>query len=203
MRLDQRNAVAALACAAWLATVAPAVGQEPTIELPQNANAVVLEYNTIHHMLAQQDPEPLLRVFADGRVRVHHPVYMAKAGDYETRLSDGELRGILESFAAGGILDFNTSVVKSEREQAEAADRAAGILLHVSDVSETVIGVRLGSYQAPGALAPTENFETSVRWPNLYTDAQRFGAVAGIQSLARAEQSLRSIVNRTDLVKVR
>jgi len=195
--------VGALICAAWFAAVSPAAAQRPTIELPANADTVVLEYTTVHHMLAEQDPEPLLRIFADGRVRVHYPVYMAKAGDYEARISAAELRGLLLYLAADGVLEFDPSATREQRAIAAAAERSAGRLHHVSDVTETLIEIRLGSYRAADAQDVVTGFRKSVRWPNVYTDAQRFGAIAGVQTLARAEERLRAFLNRPDLARVR
>ena len=203
MKLDQKLAVAALSCAALTVTALPAGAQVPRVELPSNSGVVVLEYTVIHQMLAEVDPEPLMRIHADGRVRVHFPVYMAKAGDYELRLSPSELRGLFLELSADGILDFDEAGTTAERNSAEAAERAAGRLHHVSDVTETLIDMRLASYRPAGAAAAIPGFEKSVRWPNVHTDAQRFRGVAGVQSLARAEERLRSILDRSDLIRVR
>lgn len=203
MRLHHRTITVALACAVLAIAVIPAAAQSPVVEFPSFAGAVVLEYNVIHHMLAQPDPEPLMRIFADGRVRVHYPVYMAKAGDYEVRLSTAELHGLFDELATSGIMDFDAEAVSAEKERVEAVERAGGVLHHVSDVSETVIDIRVKSYRPAGSAAAIADFEKSIRWPNIHTDAQRFKGIAEVQALARAVERLRAIINRSDLSRVR
>ena len=190
--------------AASLALVAPPVAaQAPAVELPQSAAAVVVEYTVFHQMLADNDPTPLLRVYADGRVRVHYPVYMSRAGDYETLLAPDELQGLLADLVADGVLDFDAEATLADRAAAAAAARAAGRLYHVSDVSVTRIDVRVGSYRAPGTSQAIPDFEKNVAWPNVYTDARRFAGVSGVQGLARAEERLRAIMQRDDLTRIR
>lgn len=198
----QRIISQVLACFALAISSGLALAQDRAFELPRSEKTVVLEYHLDHHLIADRDPQPLLRIFADGRVRVHHPVYTPRAGDYEMRLSKAELFGLLERVAQIGILDFNAAAVKAERQQVVAADRAVGWVYHISDVSETQIDVRLRSYKAPGSKAPVSNFKASIRWPNVEPDAERFTGVAGIQALAQAEQLFRTVINRPDLVKV-
>lgn len=203
MNLKSRFGVAALAGALALAAALPAMAQPPSIELPSSGSVAVIEYNVIHEMLAESDPEPLVKVFANGWVRVHLPSYMANAGDYRVRLTTQELRQLLADLAADGVMDFDRASASADRQAAAAAARGAGILHHVSDVSETLIDIKLGSYRSAGAVLTQNDFTKSIRWPNVYTDARQFQSVAQLQGLARAEERLRAILNRPDLTPIR
>ena len=71
------------------------------------ADEPVIEYNLVHGMLAQPDPVPLLRVYGDGRVHVHFPAYMKRAGDYELLLNQVELDELLRQLDDNGIMSFD------------------------------------------------------------------------------------------------
>ena len=86
----------------------------PAVSRGQSSADLVLEYGHIHHMLAEQDSLPLLRIYADGLVKVHYPAYMSRAGDYELLLSRAELMTLLNQIGnelsaidfEGGWVDF-------------------------------------------------------------------------------------------------
>ncbi|MCP3956525.1 MAG: hypothetical protein GY719_01595 [bacterium] len=189
--------VAALA-AGGLAAQQPA----PNLEYSPDPGTVVVQYTHIHHMLAQRDPQPLMRIYGDGRVRVHYPVYSPDAGDYELRLTPRELRELLHGLAGDGIMDFDQSAARQQRQQAVAAERAAGRLHYVSDATETVIGVRLEAYGPAGA-DEAPGLEKAVRWLNVYTDSQQYPDLAPVRAIAAAETRLRTLLERSDLTRVR
>jgi hypothetical protein len=206
MKLLARTKCLAVVCGVvgWLGGALPVLAQmpAPVLEFASDPNTVIVEYTHIHHMLAEPDPTPLLRIYGDGRVRVHYPVYMAKAGDYELWLSAGELRGIVLGLAADGIMDFDPVAAKDEWRGAKEAERGRGEAYHVSDVTETAIEVRLQFYRPAGATALIPNLQKRVRWPNVHTDARRYPDLAPVRAVAAAEARLQALLKRRDLVRI-
>ena len=76
------------------------------------ATEPVIHYQQNIHMLANIDDRPSLTVYGDGRVLVHFPVYMKRAGDYEMQLDETELVSLLQSLSANGVIDFDEKKVK-------------------------------------------------------------------------------------------
>ncbi len=177
------------------ALLAPAVGgQAPS-------GTLVLEYHRVYHLLEDRDPLPLLRIYADGRVLVHHPIYMARAGDYELQLTQAELTNLFDVLEGQGLRSFDPIQTSQDRDAAVAADAARGTLSTVTDRSETVIRIR-GQVQGGALQASAADAFQEIRWDNVVTDAARFPGVAGVQSLNLAEQQLQQIVNRGDLQRL-
>lgn len=189
------------ALAAWTAAMLTVFVQP--LGAQASASTVVLEYTHIHHMLAEHDPVPLIRVYADGRVLIHHPAYMAAAGDYELRLTARELADLFSSFESEGLMDVDVDAGWQEREVArESLAASSGELTYRSDTMETWIRVR-GAVDPSGVLAANsaETFK-EVRWPNVFTDAQRYPGIEAVQVIASAEEKLAALLERDDLVKL-
>lgn len=121
---------------------APEVVQEPLLELRYEGG-----------IIKNPDPTPFVRVYPGGRVRIHYPAYMKKAGDYELQLDDAELQELLSSFADRDVL-----TTESGQLEALAADvRADQELADVLDDHgvKTVVEIRADSFTAAGEQAPT------------------------------------------------
>jgi hypothetical protein len=177
-------------------------GPYPRLQYSQTAVEPVIEYNLVHHMLAEPDPQPLLRIYGDGRVHVHYPVYMKRAGDYELQLSQPELRALIRALAGDGIIDFDRATAREKRRQLQAQQRAAtGTLFEISDSSETVIEIRLDEYQQAPGTAAVRNLEKRFAWSDLPQDARRFPGWAEIVKANNAAQRLESLLNREDVVQ--
>lgn len=171
----------------------------PGFKLPADPNTPVIEYGLHHHMLAEQDPAPLLRIYADGRVHVHRPLYMKQAGDYEFKLSPLELTGLIRSLALDGVIDFDRTRVEDRKQASEAQRRAAGQYFEISDTTETVITLRLAEYRQPGTAVPVQGLARQVRWPNLDNDSRRYPDLPEIQGLATASARLHALLDDTRL----
>ncbi len=205
MKSERRIFLLALRCAALAmagAGLLLAQPNGPTIEFSEDPESIILEYSHLHEMLAEPDPEPLMRIYADGRVRIHYPVYMAKAGDYELKLTAAELEDLFVGLAGDGLIDLDLRSARAERFLAEEEVRGAGELHHVSDVTETVIDLRLESYRATGAELAESGIEKSVRWSNVSTDALQFEGLESVQALAKAEERLQKLTERSDMKKL-
>lgn len=192
-------------CAATIAASAneqPAEKSHPAFKYSETATEPVIEYNLVHHMLAEQDPEPLLRIYGNGRVHVHYPVYMKKAGDYELQLSKPELDELIRSLADDGIIDFDHGAASAHRKQLETQQRAAtGALYYVSDTTETVIDIRLDEYQRGAAGKRTLNLKKRFAWKNLEHDARQFPHMTEVQQAEAGSQKLHGLLNHPDLRK--
>ena len=155
-------------------------------------------------MLAEPDPEPLLRIYGNGRVHVHYPAYMTRAGNYELQLSQPELRTLLRALATDGIIDFDPAATRYQRQQFDAQQRAAtGTLFYISDSSDTVIGIRLNEYQKGPGTARVLNLKKRFIWPDLKQDARRFPRLREITNANKATQRLDTLLQSADLVKIR
>jgi len=182
----------------------PTATTHPAFEYSETAAEPVIEYNLVHHMLAEPDPEPLLRIYGNGRVHVHYPAYMTRAGNYELQLSQPELRTLLRALATDGIIDFNQAATRHRRQQLAAQQRtASGSLFYVSDSSDTVIDIRLNEYQKGPGSARVVNLKKHFSWPDLKQDARRFPQLREITNVNNAAQRLETLLHRNDLVKIR
>jgi hypothetical protein len=178
-------------------------GLQPVFLFPATPGEPVIEYNVVHHMLAEQDPVPLLRVYGNGRVHVHFPAYMKRAGDYEMYLNRVQLNDLLRQLADDGIMDFDYAAAKQEKQQLEAARRAAsGELFHVSDASDTHINIKLAQYQRSAASPRISGFSRQFRWRNLNTDAHRYPQSASIARAANAAAILHALCAHPALQKL-
>jgi len=182
----------------------PAEKDHPVFKYSETATEPVIEYNLVHDMLAEPDPEPLLRVYGNGRVHVHYPAYMKKAGDYELQLSKPELNALIRDLANDGIIDFDKNTIREQRKQLEEQQRdQTGVLHYVSDSSHTVIDVRLDEYQKNPNSEKIKDLQTQFFWPDLKQDAQRFPKSQSIRDANSAAQRLNTLTQHHNLVKVR
>ena len=180
-----------------------APGLQPVFHFSATSSEPVIEYNVVHHMLAQQDPVPLLRVYGDGRVHVHFPAYMKRAGDYEMYMNRVQLNDLLRQLADDGIMDFDPAAAKQEKKQLEAARRAAsGALFHASDASDSHINIKLGQYQRSAASPRISGFSRQFRWRNLEFDAKNIPESVVIKKAANAEAILRMLCAHPALQKL-
>lgn len=193
-----------------LCTAAPAHAEtnqapelQPVFLFSATPGEPVIEYYVVHHMLAQQDPVPLLRVYGNGRVHVHFPVYMKRAGDYEMYVNRVQLNDLLRQLADDGIMDFDYAAAKQEKQQLEAARRAtSGEVFHVSDASDTHININLAQYQRSAASPRISGFSRQFRWRNLNTDARRYPQSARIARAANAAAILQTLCAHPALQKL-
>ncbi|MGB5259490.1 MAG: hypothetical protein WBO34_03085, partial [Gammaproteobacteria bacterium] len=74
-----------------------------------------------------------------------------------------------------GILDFDPITASQEKQQLEAARRAAsGTRFHSSDTSDTHINIKLAQYQRSAASTRINGFSKQFRWRNKSFNWTRF-----------------------------
>jgi hypothetical protein len=165
-----------------------------------DAEVVILSYSVTPEMLANPDLIPRIQVFGDGRVWVHYPHYMTKAGDYETWLNTGEMRQLL--LAMSGVFDFDPKAVKKSRKLVkEAREQQEGIVHYRSEDTLEEMDVSVDSFQTtPGASKRSINQKLS--WKNITSDAKDYPELAELQKLKGARNGIRALLKRDDLVRL-
>lgn len=155
----------------------------------------VIHYQQNIHMLSSVNDRPSLKIYGDGRVQVHYPVYMKKAGDYEMQLDDKELVTLIRSLSSNGVLDFNEKKIKEKIIANKKALKAKGQFYAVSDAVETIVDIKLDEYQKNNRSNKIQNFAKRFKWENIEHDAARY---KNESALLKANNS---ITHLNDLMK--
>ncbi len=152
----------------------------------------LITYTQYHGMLAHGDNQPLLRIYADGQVRVHRQPHMRGAGDYLMQLEAGALDRLVAMLEREGLTRWDAAAVSAQRAAlAEQHSRGADGRMRVgyanSDPTDTRIVLQLPAQD--GSQRPH-----SIVWRDVGMDARMFPALAPIQSLARIAGELEALV---------
>lgn len=174
------------------------------------ADNLVLEYHVAFGELAAGESLPRLRVYGNGRVRVHNPPFMKNAGDYELWLSEQEMDELIASLVEKGVLDFDESRVKAAKKQRIEARRyeevQAGqgmILTHTADADVTTVGIFLDRYERAGrALPARRNLAKRIAWRNLAADAREHPNIPAIVQLAAAAAEMSRLAENKHLERL-
>ena len=164
------------------------------------ATEPVIYYQQNIQMLANIDDRPSLTVYGDGRVLVHYPVYMKRAGDYEMRLDETELVSLLQSLSANGVIDFDEKKVKQDVRGYKKQLNAKGQFYEVSDAVETSIDIRLDEYQKNASSPKVKNFKTSFKWKNIEQDASRYKNNLAISKANNSVSQLNALMKDDRLI---
>jgi hypothetical protein len=160
------------------------------------------------HMLADVDDRLTMTIHGDGRVLVHYPVYMKRAGDYEMQLDKEELVSLLSAMAANGVMDFDA---EKTRERIRGKRRAIHVrakagkaeLFEISDAVDSIIDVRLDEYRRNSAAAVNKNFSKRFHWQNIEHDARRFSDEQAIVRASRSVTDLRRLMKDARLKRIK
>ncbi len=182
---------------------------DPIVSWDPDPEALLVSYRDIWAEFANQDPTPLIRVYGDGRVLVHYPVYTPKAGEYELWLPPTELETLLLSLLAKGLATFEPETVESLKESEEFrrfeadldAERSPEVFF-VADDSTSVFELHLTGYRPEGTASASGEVHRAISWLGLRTDAERYSEIEPIQQLRAAELELRALLERDDLWRI-
>jgi len=179
--------------------------QASFFDYPRDARFQVLEYTQSNDMIRTADTQPLLRIFGNGRVLVHFPVYMKRAGDYEMVLTDVELQQLLSLLEQEGIFKVSSKQISKLKEKVIASRRVRPgyKLARISDHSYSRFKVNLGSYMSGLSFLPKYDFKQEVVLKNLRFDAQMHPSISELKNAANAERELHKFLNHKDLVKLK
>lgn len=177
----------------------------PPETVPEEVAEPLLELRYEGGLIKNPDPTPFVRVYPGGRVLIHYPAYMKKAGDYELQLDEQELEELLSSFADREVLTTESDELAAMAAAARADDQLA-------DVADdhgvrTVVEIRADSFTEAGATEPTlmEIDRTLVAedLPSLEAlAATRDPGLRRLERFTRGVRRLESLAERTDLEPV-
>ena len=131
-------------------------GAQLTFEYAEEPDALIIQLSQ-NVGIVDADQTPLLRVYGDGVVRIHFPVYMKRAGNDTLQLSRSELQNLVASFVEGGLIDFSPEATRAQMRGLAAASRAQAParqprqLTTRSDETIVSIEVNLNRYVPPSA----------------------------------------------------
>ena len=189
---------AALFISASAAQAAPPF--EPRILLPADPDAVVISYTEIPDLLANPDRTPRIRVYGDGEVLVHYPVYMKRAGDYRMYLNPGEVRRLL--LTVSGVIGFDAKLAaQARREERLARFNATGIVTERSDEVLERIELKLDGFQGSAA-ASMRPVNERAEWRDIGPDAREFPGLPGMRGVSGARNALLELLEHPDLERL-
>jgi hypothetical protein len=182
-----------VALAAFILTGPPAPAQPAnvSVQYSRSASALVVRYVHAPGEIREADPGVSVEAYGDGRVRVHYPAYMKRAGNYEAQLSSAELDLLLETLIAAGVADFDPGVARQAKQASRARTMDEAPDLEVTDAPTTVIELHVDGFTAGGRAAG--RVDRTVSWSGLQFDAQQFPSVDALQGLAAAERALQAL----------
>ena len=185
-----------------LAALSPtaAVPAQLSYELSSSPDIVVLQLAE-DVGIRDADETPLVRVYGDGRVAVHFPDYMRRAGDYELTLPESTVQELVRT-AVDTLLAFDAGAAESEVLALEAAERNGGLVVDVADEATTIVEVRFERYRPEGAAEDLRDGVKRVAWTGLAGDASRFREVSALRELGRIRRQLRALADHPYLVAV-
>ncbi len=167
-------------------------GETASFELPADPGEVVVSFREVIDAV-RGDDHAWLKIYANGRVVRHRPAWLKRSGDYIGQMPVEQIRELVGSLAAKGVLDFDATAVKSARDRIEGE---RGELFHASDVSLIEIDVNLASYRPAGAAETQLDFRKQVRWVDIHSDGRRFAELPAIRGLAAAFGELNALAER-------
>jgi hypothetical protein len=162
----------------------------------------VIHYQQNIQMLAGIDDRPTFKVYGSGRVLVHYPVYMKKAGDYEMQLDETELVALIQSLSSNGLMAFDEKKVKEKIKGRKKAAKAKGQFYEISDAVESVVEITLDEYQENKKSKKIKNFNKRIKWKNIEHDAARYKDEAEITKANSSILQFRTLMKDSRLAKI-
>lgn len=170
---------------------------EPEINYSRDRGEPVIELHFDHgvRVLGQKDETPYLRIFGDGYVVVHYPVYRKNAGTYSYNLDDEQLRDLLTRMSAQGVMEFDVAANERQRQSIRRAN-SSGVVTHVSDDTLTRLTITLDQY------GRQSQFQKIVVWYGLENDAQTYRDMTELTQLRDAVVLLTQIAESSQRTRV-
>ena len=159
----------------------------------------IIVYHDVVEMIANRDEQPLLKIYADGLVQVHHPVYKKNAGDFEMRLSQQELVALLESLAENGLMELDTKKLKLQKQKADNENKEPGKFFHISDSVVTRIEINLKDYKSAKTKIRQTDFKKRIQLRNIEQDIKHYGDIEAVRKTDKNVSKLKSLLKREEL----
>ncbi len=179
------------------------------VQYSHSPGVEIISFREIFPEFADQDSTPLLRIYGDGRVIVHHPTYMKFAGQYEMHLSPQELDELVYQLTSA-LNNFKINEIK--RQKAEADIKYVNSLTRIEDLVVTVesdpeisvFNLNIESIQFGNPQQEIVNKPRLDRsWQGLGFDARNYPENESIQNLMQVENALRALAKSEELVFLR
>jgi hypothetical protein len=176
-------------------------GARASFQYRESADSVVLRYSEHLSALGDEDSGRSVVVYGNGRVVVHYPAVMTRAGDYTLQLSRAEMRELLGRVLQRNFVDLDE---RDARRPLEPAPPSEGELFAVHDEAVSTIELNLDAYRPAGKrVAERRNVKREVRYYALRTYARRHPQNRSLQDLAAVQSELMAFLEREDLEPVR
>ena len=142
-----------------------------------------------------------MRVYPNGRVLIHYPAYMKKAGDYELVLAPEEVQELLGSFADESLLSLEPEALQARTSEALTA--AASLEVPDTHGVATVVDIRADSFTREGEDEPAlMTVDHRISAANLAATAEALPQFRRLQDVARGVEGLEALADRADLEPV-
>ncbi len=191
----RRLLFAPLALAACLSGGLPsaATAQDADVDYSRDPRVAVVTWTEVSGEIANPDTKPRLVVYGDGLAVAHYPPYMKRAGDFELQLSEAEMAALVRGLVQNGLVEFGPGAVRG----AARAAAARGVERVSTDLSTTVIELRLSHYRPPGAVAYDLGVRKRIEWRGARAANRNHPSVHALQGLAAAQRALDALAVRT------
>jgi len=152
---------------------------------------LILEYRYYSDDIVGDNKISRVRIYQDGFVLVHYPVYMKRAGYYALTLTSEELQNIVDFIVSEGFFQFN------EQDSREAIAKEKGSsYIYQSHSMQTEVTAHPAIKQAGVTTLVPDNHVT-VQWKNIKVDAQQYGdSIVGLNGLYRISQRFELLADR-------
>lgn len=175
-------------------------GRKGKIEPPKEPEEALLELSYRGGMIANPDPTSFVRVYPGGRVLIHYPAYMKKAGDYELQLEPDQVEALLASFSSEGVLTLeeNQMFAMAEELQPELSE------LEIDDHGvESVVRIRGESFTPEDANTPTIiDIDRTIRAPKHLLGIAPTSPFENLKNLAAGVEQLEDLARSDALQKI-
>ncbi len=146
---------------------------------------LLLDYQREFSMLEEADNSVDIKIFSDGTVQVHYPLFMRRAGDYRYQLNSDELDNILQSLRQLGVDEFNAAATRQAlaQQQAlalEAAQTGGGSMRIVTDPETTRVRI------ATSLIASVDVSEHAFSFSGVRHQAEIYPQITALGELASA-----------------
>lgn len=182
-----------------IAEPAASVKNSSSFSYDMNSSEPVIVYHNVVHMLKNRDEQPMLKIYGNGLVQVHHPVYTNNAGDYEMQLSQQELGELLESLSDDGLMAFDDAKVKQKKKDMDRIKSQRGELYYISDSVTTEIQINLKKYKPANSAINHTNFKKRIRLKDIEQDLKQYKSIDEIQKTGKGINKLKSLLSRNEL----
>ena len=161
----------------------------------------IISYQHDIKMLSSTGDMPTVKVYGNGRVLVHYPVYMKLAGDHEMQLDEVELVNFIRAMSDDGMMSFDRKKVAEKMQTAKKAERNKGELFAISDSVESIVDINLDEYQANTLSPKQKNFTKRFQWVDIEHDAKRYKNNTDIVKANQSVLRLQGLMKDSRLLK--